>query len=260
MGQMKNSKPIINEDSWDNLKNITKARIALGNVGGSLPLREVLDFKLAHALAKDAIYSELDIENIRIELEEFKVPVFELHSQVKNRDQYLKRPDLGRRLDEKSSAILKESAQDFDIVFVISDGLSADAVNNHASKILHIVLPELLPKYKIAIALTEQGRVAVGDEIGELLNSDFTAVFIGERPGLSSPESMGIYTTYKPARGLTDERRNCISNIHYDGMSYSNASAILFYLIEQSFLRKTSGISIKIELNDLTPSPISLKE
>lgn len=260
MEQMKNNKPIINEDSWDNLKNITKARIALGNVGGSLPLREVLDFKLAHALAKDAIYSELDIENIRIELEEFKVPVFELHSQVKDRNQYLKRPDLGRRLDEKSVAILKESTKEFDIVFVISDGLSAEAVNIHASKMLQIVLPELLPKYNIAIAFVEQGRVAVGDEIGKILNASFTAILIGERPGLSSPESMGIYTTYNPKIGLTDERRNCISNIHYDGMSYTDASRILFYLTEQSFSHKTSGISIKIELDNLPPSSISMKE
>jgi len=248
------TKSIIQEDAWDNLKQITKARIALGNVGGSLPLREVLDFKLAHALAKDAIYSELDVDGIQQKLVDFDLPVYTLHSRVENRNQYLRRPDFGRRLDEKSVVSLKKSKQTFDMVFVITDGLSAEAVNAHAPEILKLIIPAVLSRYKVAIVIVNQGRVAVGDEIGELLNARFTAVFIGERPGLSSPESMGIYTTYAPGTGLTDERRNCISNIHHDGLSYIDASRILAYLIKQSFLKKTSGVAIKIEVDKLPPA------
>ncbi len=242
---------IIQEDVWAGLKNFTKARIALGNVGGSLPLREVLAFKLAHAGAKDAIYSSLDVSGVQSKLAELHVPVFILNSRIEDRMQYLKRPDLGRRLDEQSVACLKETEETFDLVFAVVDGLSAEAVNLHSAEVLKLIIPVLASKYKIAIALVSQGRVAIGDEIGELLNTHFTAVLIGERPGLSSHESMGIYTTYSPEIGLTDERRNCISNIHPDGLSYRDASRILFYLIEQSFLRKISGIDIKIEISQL---------
>jgi len=242
---------IIQEDSWIGLKNFTKARVALGNVGGSLPLREVLALKLAHAGAKDAIYSGLDMDGLQEQLTGLQVPVFCLGSRIEDRMQYLKRPDLGRRLNEQSVVSLKEAGRSFDLVFAVVDGLSAEAVNLHASEVLKLVVPELASHYKIAVALVSQGRVAIGDEIGELLNARFTAVLIGERPGLSSHESMGIYTTYAPEVGLTDERRNCISNIHPDGLSYWDALRILTYLIEQSFLRKISGVDIKLELDQL---------
>ncbi len=248
---------VIQEDTWIGLKNFTKARIALGNVGGSLPLREVLALKLAHAGAKDAIYSGLDVDGLREQLSGLQVPVFRLGSRIEDRLQYLKRPDLGRRLNEQSAVSLQETGQTFDLVFVVADGLSAEAVNLPASEVLKLVIPELASHYKIAVALVSQGRVAVGDEIGELLNARFTAVLIGERPGLSSHESMGIYTTYAPEIGLTDERRNCISNIHPDGMSYWDALRILTYLIEQSFQRKISGVDIKLELDQLPQEPLS---
>jgi len=247
---------IIQEDSWIGLKNYTKARIALGNVGGSLPLREVLALKLAHAAAKDAIYSGLDVAGLQGNLAELHVPVFVLSSRIEDRTQYLKRPDLGRRLNAQSVDSLKEAEQSFDLAFVVADGLSAEAVNLHAFEVLKLIIPKLAPLYKIAVVLVNQGRVAIGDEIGELVNARFTAVLIGERPGLSSPESMGIYTTYAPEIGLTDERRNCISNIHPNGLSYSDSVRILSYLIEQSFLRKISGVDIKLELDQL-PSEIS---
>lgn len=242
---------IIQEDAWTGLKDFTKARIALGNVGGSLPLREVLAFKLAHAGAKDAIYSDLNVSDLQSKLAELHVPVFVLNSRIDDRTQYLKRPDLGRRLDEQSVASLKAAGESFDMVFAVVDGLSAEAVNLHAVEVLNLIIPALVSKYKIVLALVNQGRVAIGDEIGELLNAHFTTVMIGERPGLSSHESMGIYTTYAPAIGLTDERRNCISNVHPDGLSYWDATRILFYLIEQSFLRKISGVDIKIEISQL---------
>lgn len=242
---------IIQEDAWKGLKDFTKARIALGNVGGSLPLREVLAFKLAHAEAKDAIYSGLDVTGIQQNLKKLDVPVYVLNSRIEDRIQYLKRPDLGRSLDDQSVALLKAAKESYDLVFVIADGLSAEAVNFHAFEVLQLIVPGLLTNYKIAVALVNQGRVAIGDEIGELFQAKFTALMIGERPGLSSHESMGIYTTYAPATGLTDERRNCISNVHPDGLSYNHATRILLYLIEQSFVREISGVEIKLELGQL---------
>ncbi|MDW7693525.1 ethanolamine ammonia-lyase subunit EutC [Flammeovirgaceae bacterium SG7u.111] len=239
------------EDPWASLKEFTKARIALGNVGGSLPLNEVLAFKLAHAHAKDAIYSNLDLELFTQQFAQSGIPIFKLKSRVSNRQEYLKRPDLGRKLAKTSIIKLRKENSTFDIVFVISDGLSANGVNYHAIEVLKKMLPSYVETHKIAIALVEQGRVAIADEIGELLQAKFTAVMIGERPGLSSPQSMGIYTTYAPKPGLTDEKRNCISNIHEDGLSHEAASNILCYLIEQSFARKISGVELKVELGSL---------
>lgn len=242
---------VVQEDNWSFLKKFTKARIALGNVGGALPLNEVLDFRLAHAKAKDAIFSELAVQELLEKLTALGLSPLVLQSNIENRNQYLTRPDLGRSLNTASSAILKEQTTEPDLVFILVDGLSANAVNNHALAILERILPLLKTHFTYQVVLVEQGRVAIGDEVGELLKAKFTALFIGERPGLSSPQSMGIYTTYAPQKGLTDERRNCISNIHTDGLSYEMATQILFYLIEQSFLRKISGVEVKVNLNEL---------
>lgn len=246
---MEENETIIQEDNWSFLKNFTKARIALGNVGGALPLNEVLDFRLAHAKAKDAIFSELAVNELSEALANLGVSPMILKSNIENRNQYLTRPDLGRTLDAISSEILREQITEPDIVFVLVDGLSANAVNNHALAVLEGILPLLKTHFTYQVVLVKQGRVAIGDEVGELLKAKFTALFIGERPGLSSPQSMGIYTTYAPQKGLTDERRNCVSNIHPDGLSYEMATQILYYLIEQSFLRKISGVDIKVNLH-----------
>jgi len=237
---------IIQQDTWTSLKAHTHARIALGNVGGSLPTQEVLNFKLAHAEAKDAIFIPLNINELSQKIEQFDFPIFTLKSRIENRNEYLKRPDLGRRLNQQSVEILSENNQEFDLLFVITDGLSAEAVNIHAVRLIQEVLPNLNKKYKIGIVLVNQGRVAIADEIGELLNAKMTAIFIGERPGLSSPQSMGIYTTFAPKIGLTDERRNCISNIHPNGLNYDLASNQLISLINQSFAMKYSGVNLGI--------------
>ncbi len=237
---------LIQQDTWTSLKAHTHARIALGNVGGSLPTQEVLNFKLAHAEAKDAIFIPLNINELTQEITLFDLPLFRLKSRIENRNEYLKRPDLGRRLNEQSVELLGKNSQSFDLVFVITDGLSAEAVNVHAVRLIQAVLEEITEKYKIGIVLVEQGRVAIADEIGALLNAKMTAIFIGERPGLSSPQSMGIYTTYAPKIGLTDERRNCISNIHANGLSYELASNQLISLINQSFEMKYSGVNLGI--------------
>lgn len=240
---------LIQQDSWTSLKVHTHARIALGNVGGSLPTHEVLTFKLAHAEAKDAIFIPLNINEIAKEIISFELPLFTIKSRIANRNEYLKRPDLGRRLDGQSVGILSKNATPFDLILVLTDGLSAEAVNVHAVKLIREVIPDLAEKYKIGIVLVEQGRVAIADEIGEILNAKMTAIFIGERPGLSSPQSMGIYTTFTPHVGLTDERRNCISNIHPNGLSYELASNQLISLINQSFVLKYSGVNLKVEAN-----------
>ncbi len=242
------SDKIVLPDQWQKLKQFTKARVALGNVGTGLPLTEVLALKHAHALAKDAIVTQLDLDGLQKKSEELHISCQVFKSKVQDRLEYLKRPDLGRRLDLNSNHVDIEKV---DILFVITDGLSATAVNKYAFEVLEMIISEVTEKYKVAIALVEQGRVAVGDEVAELFEADFVAVLIGERPGLSSPESMGIYTTYQPKLGLTDERRNCISNIHADGLSAQQGSTLLKYLIDRSFALQLSGVALKIEVGDI---------
>lgn len=230
---------------WYQLRKFTKARVAMGNVGTALPLSEVLALKNAHAMAKDAIGTQLDLEGLLRKSRENGILCTHFRSQVQDRLEYLKRPDLGRRLELSSNTI---GVGKVDILFVITDGLSAAAVNKNAFEVLDKILEDRLEEYTVAIALVEQGRVAIGDAVAELYQAEFVAVFIGERPGLSSPESMGIYTTYQPKSGLTDERRNCISNIHTDGLSGAQAARVLKYLIDRSFALQLSGVALKIEL------------
>ncbi|RKD88268.1 ethanolamine ammonia-lyase subunit EutC [Mangrovibacterium diazotrophicum] len=246
---------VVLEDSWSELKVHSKARIALGHVGGSLPLREVLAFRLACAEAKDAIYSELQTDQLCEAIASLDVPVFKLSSKIRSRDEYLVRPDLGRRLRESDIDLLQSIKQTCDIVFVVTDGLSADAVNKSSIELITQIIPVLKSRFDIAVAVVEQGRVAIGDEIGELLQAHFSVVLVGERPGLSVPDSMGIYTTYNPRLGLTDERRNCISNIHASGLSAKGAATILNYLIEQSFEKRISGVALKMSLDLRTGNP-----
>ncbi|WP_108172971.1 ethanolamine ammonia-lyase subunit EutC [Christiangramia gaetbulicola] len=230
-------------DPWENLRSLSKARIALGNSGGSLPTREVLSFQEDHAFTKDAIYSDLKEKELLKHLQDFKLPVYQFQTKVSDRKEYLKRPDLGKKLAETSES----ENGDFDILFILTDGLAADAINERAIPLLKEILPKL-NDYKIGLCLVKFGRVAIGDEIAEKLNAKFTAVFIGERPGLSSPKSMGIYTTYEPRSETTDERRNCISNIHENGMSIEKAADLLQYFIKESFRRKISGVKLKASL------------
>jgi len=240
----------IQKDPWDNLKSFTNARIALGSTGNSIPLVEVLKFRFAHAKAKDAIESELNNRKLKNEIQAWNYAVWEVQSQVTDRHDYLKRPDLGRKLNDSSHEMLLKAEESFDIVFVIADGLSANAVNTNAIPLLKETLSKL-EGYKVGFVLATMARVALSDIIGSLLNAKYIVMCIGERPGLSSPESMGIYTTYAPKLGLTDERRNCISNIHENGLDSSQAASLLFYLIQQSFAKKISGVDIKIDMKDL---------
>lgn len=235
------------DDSFNPLKEFTAARIGIGRAGTSIPLKQALEFKLAHAHARDAVYSILDTEGLLNSLKQFNLPGLLLNSKADNRAQYLQRPDLGRKLHEASADRLKSHSGKYDVVIIIADGLSATAVNENASGLLKVLLPLILDaKLKIApICLVEQSRVALGDEAAHLLNAKFSVMLIGERPGLSAADSIGAYLTYDPKPGLTDESRNCISNIRPQGLNYKAAASKIFYLIQEAFRLKLSGVGLK---------------
>jgi ethanolamine ammonia-lyase small subunit len=240
---------MIEQDIWHPLKAFTNARIALGRTGTAIPLKEVLAFKLAFAHAKDAVYSVLNVEELIAQLTAFKLPIYTLQSRAISREMYLQRPDFGRLLNTKSIDLLKEnkSVLKYDVAIIIADGLSATAINKHAFPVVQLLINELNRlNYSIApIAIIEQGRVAIGDETGYYLNAQMSVVLIGERPGLTSPDSMGAYLTYNPKQGLTDERRNCVSNIRPEGLMYELAAQKILYLIQESLRLKLTGIELK---------------
>lgn len=248
----------VEPDPWQSLKNFTDARIALGHTGGAIPLKEVLQFRLAFAHAKDAVYSHLDWPKLEQKLVQMELLYLQLHSRAMARSVYLQRPDWGRSLNEASVALLQNiEKKEGDIAIVLADGLSATAINQHALPLLQRLVP-LLQKanfHLAPISVVEQARVAIGDEIGHLLQAKLVLVLIGERPGLSSPYSMGAYLTYAPEPGLTDERRNCISNIRPEGLPYEMAAQKLFYLIQESLRLQLSGVDLK----DNTPTNVSLR-
>ncbi|WP_333821444.1 ethanolamine ammonia-lyase subunit EutC [Ohtaekwangia sp.] len=249
--------PAITADPWQSLQTFTDARIALGRTGVSVPLQEALKFKLAHAHARDAVYSSLDCDALMQALEIFQLPLYRLHSIASTREEYLKRPDHGRRLNTSSVTLLKEiSPSPTEVAFVLADGLSATAINKHAIPVLNFCI-SMLKHSGISLApitLVEQARVATGDEIGELLHARLVVVLIGERPGLTSPDSMGAYITYAPAVGLTDEARNCISNIRPEGLPYKEAADKIFYLIQEILKRQLSGVNLKDNSGEITAS------
>jgi ethanolamine ammonia-lyase small subunit len=224
------------------LRDFTTARVALGRAGNSIPTRELLDFQLAHAKARDAVHTALDGRALALELGVSSITV---HSAALDRMMYLRRPDLGRKLSDESRRMLKNARGEYDAVFVIADGLSALAIHRHAAALLQTVLPQL-HHWKLApIVIAEQGRVAIGDEIGQELGAALAVVLIGERPGLSSPDSLGIYLTWNPHPGLTDAERNCISNIRSEGLTYAAAAFKLLFLMNEACRRKLSGIALK---------------
>jgi ethanolamine ammonia-lyase small subunit len=226
------------------LRDYTPARVDLGRSGASLPTRALLEFQLAHAKARDAVHLPLAVTSLAVELKQKDIPSITLASSASDRDEYLKRPDLGRRLNENSRELLASWRGDYDVAFVIADGLSALAVHRHAVALLHLLLRDLdwgIPP----VAIVEQGRVAIGDEIGQILGSRMTVVLIGERPGLSSPDSLGAYLTWQPRPGRTDAERNCVSNIRAEGLSYAVAAHKLLFLMNEARRLKLSGVRLK---------------
>jgi len=226
------------------LRDYTPARVELGCAGASIPTRALLEFQLAHARARDAVHLPLAVHSLVAELKPKDIESISLISAARDRDQYLKRPDLGRRLSENSRDQLSALQGDYEAAFVIADGLSALAVHRHAVPFLEILLREL--NWRIApVAIVEQGRVAIGDEIGQALGAKMVVVLIGERPGLSSPDSLGAYLTWQPRPGRTHAERNCISNIRAEGLSYAAAAGKLLFLMNESRRLKLSGVSLK---------------
>jgi ethanolamine ammonia-lyase small subunit len=247
----------VEADNWQALKALTTARIALGRTGRAIPLKEVLAFKLAHAHARDAVYSVLEEKELQAASAQFRLPVYRLRSKAGERNTYLQRPDLGRQLDAASKQLLQEAANaPADVALILADGLSATAVNRHAVPVLQILIPLLRQSgFSLTpLSIVRGGRVAIGDETGALLNAKFSLVLIGERPGLSSPDSLGAYLTYQPAVGLTDESRNCVSNIRPEGLGYQNAAEKIFYLIGESFRLQYSGVALKDNCALTTPT------
>jgi ethanolamine ammonia-lyase small subunit len=237
-------------DAWADLKAFTAARIALGRTGTAEPLQAMLDFRLAHAHARDAVYAVLEQEALLTELHTLQIPVCLLKSQANQRSDYLQRPDLGRQLHVSGAAQLKEyNSSGYDVCMVLADGLSATAINRHAIPVIKRLLPAFQQAgFTIApVCLVEQGRVAIGDEVGFLLKAKLVIVLIGERPGLSSPDSMGAYITYQPKPGLTDESRNCISNIRPEGLNYMDAADKITALSKASLQLQLSGVGLKDE-------------
>lgn len=249
------------QDPWQALRRFTMARIGLGHAGVSLPTAAQLEFQLAHARARDAVRQPLDAARLQGTIEQASsAPVLRLHTAATDRDVYLHRPDLGRRLDEPSRAVLQSMRRDadgYDLAIVIADGLSALAIEQNATPFLQALQQCIAPEnWSLApIAIVEQGRVAIGDEVGELLGARVVVVMIGERPGLSSPDSMGLYMTWRPRVGLTDESRNCLSNVRSAGLGYQAAARKLHYLLVQARSRQLSGVSLKDESEDNAQMP-----
>ena len=234
-------------DPWEHLRSYTRARIALGRAGDSLPTGALLEFGLAHARARDAVHTPLDADALQAALavEGFGA-MLPAHSAAADRAQYLRRPDLGRRLDSSSRAHLADLHVDAsDVLFVIADGLSARAAQQHAVPLL-IETRARLPGWSFGpVVLAEQARVALGDEIGTLLRARQVVVLIGERPGLSSPDSLGVYLTHAPRVGLTDADRNCISNVRPEGLQYGQAAHKLAWLLAGARRLGLSGVGLK---------------
>jgi ethanolamine ammonia-lyase small subunit len=244
----KQKKTGLESDEWDALKAYTDARIALGKTGVSIPLRESLRFRLAHAHAKDAVYSRLNIASLEDDLAPTGLPICAVHSQAENRDTYLQRPDLGRLLDEPSAKRLQGlNSTPADISLIVADGLSATAIHKNAGLVVNLLVEQVRRAgYSLApVVLVEQGRVAITDAIGALLQPRLAILLVGERPGLSSFDSMGAYITYAPQPGLTDERRNCLSNIREQGLTPIMAVNKLMYIIETAFRLKLTGVELK---------------
>ncbi|MCX2523081.1 ethanolamine ammonia-lyase subunit EutC [Larsenimonas rhizosphaerae] len=237
------------DNPWASLRQYTDARIGLGRAGSSQPTQPHLAFQLAHAQARDAVHLALDTEKMTQELAEFG-DVIHVSSQATDRATYLCRPDLGRRLDAESTERLEQWAASGAppcLSLVVADGLSARAIHENVRAFLNIFVPMARDEgWSLGpIVLAEQARVALGDPVGELLGAEVEVMLIGERPGLSSPDSLGIYFTYHPHSGCRDSERNCISNVRRAGQGYEEAARLLHYLIREAKALGASGVALK---------------
>ena len=230
---------------WAELRRFTDARIALGRVGVSLPTSKMLAFDLAHALARDAVHAALDVPQLLTALHALGLRTIEVASKAADRSTFLLRPDLGRVLRAESRELLAKPSEPPDVAFVIGDGLSAAAVQLHAAPLMAALLARLPSTLRLAhVVVATQARVALGDEVGELLGARVVVVLIGERPGLSSPDSLGAYLTFAPRPGRLDSERNCVSNIRPAGLGFDEAARKIGWLVMEALGRGVSGVEL----------------
>jgi ethanolamine ammonia-lyase small subunit len=234
-------------DLWAPFRALTSARIGLARSGASLATGPLLDLRLAHARARDAVHAGLDEARLAGELAALGLPVLTVGSEVRDQSHYLMRPDLGRRLAVDAPAALAPHAGDHDLVVVVAAGLSARAVASHAAPLLAATLPQLAGWRIAPLVIVRHGRVAIGDAVAQALGARAVAVLIGERPGLSAPDSLGAYLTWGPGPRTTDAERNCISNIRPAGIAPADAASRIAHLLATMRARGLSGVGLKDE-------------
>jgi ethanolamine ammonia-lyase small subunit len=247
--------------SLSELRELTPARVGLGRAGAALPTKALLDFTLDHARARDAVHAVFDGPAVTLGLRDLGLAAFEVASCALDRKEYLKRPDLGRKLDPASQHLLatRKTAGPCRLAIVVGDGLSSSAVHAHAIELVRHLMPRLAADgIEIGQAVVASGaRVALGDEIGAALGAQMIVMLIGERPGLSASDSLGAYLTFAPRVGLTDVARNCVSNIHRAGLGYDEAGWRIAWLVREGLARKISGVALKDESGAQPPPRIA---
>lgn len=242
--------------SAGDLRRLTPARVALGRTGASMPTEALLAFTLDHARARDAVHTPFDIGAILDGLTALGLRPIAVVSEAVDRKTYLRRPDLGRKLNAQSRASLSAlNHAPCDLAIVMGDGLSSAAVHSHGLELVRRLSARFvgLGMTMSPVVVASSARVALGDEVGQLLNVRMTVMLIGERPGLSAPDSLGCYITYGPKPGLTDAERNCVSNIHGAGLSYDEAAFKIGWLVQAGLERQISGVSLKDKSGNLIP-------
>jgi ethanolamine ammonia-lyase small subunit len=242
------------------LRDLTPARVGLGRAGASMPTQALLEFTLDHARARDAVHAVFDVAAVISGLNDLGLEPFEVSSRARDRRDYLRRPDLGRMLDPASQHLLaSRKCGSCRLAIVVGDGLSPAAVNAHAIALVRSLIPRLaVDGIEIGHAVVASGtRVALGDEIGAILAARMIVMLIGERPGLSAPNSLGAYLTFAPRPGLTDAERNCVSNIHGSGLGYDEAAFRIAWLIREGLAREITGVALKDESGGRTPQRIT---
>lgn len=275
-GGVRSPPSVITENPWSELRRFTRARVALGRAGTSLPTKALLDFQLDHARAVDAVHQPLDMERLSRALRASDIvqsligePTIVVESEAADQDTFLQRPDLGRRLREQDARTLREFSASkeagFDLVVLLSGGLSASAVQRHAPPFLEELTAQLKAQHRTLtvapLVMAPRARVALGDDVGESIGARMALVLVGERPGLTSPDSMGAYLTWSARRGTLDSQRNCVSNIRPEGLSYGDAAGKVTYLIREARRLQCTGIGLKDRaddtLLDAKPSAVS---
>ncbi len=250
------AKRIVTPDPWDRFKTLTPARLALGRAGGALPTSHVLALALAHARARDAVHAPFDAAGLDEVLARLGLDAVHVESAAPDRETYLRRPDFGRRLSTRSREALKAQPRERpDVCIVVAGGLSASAVGENAAPLLEALVPRLRAAGLglAPVVLARQSRVALGDEVGQLLGARFSLMLVGERPGLSAADSLGAYLTFAPRIGCTDAMRNCVSNIRAGGLLPGRAAARIAWLVERAFALSATGVALK-DGSDTAPS------